>query len=61
MDIMHLSLHNHHQNGFCIKMDSDESYYNFSLIVRDKVTTVSTNHSLFEEKGEPKRSLCLPA
>ena len=28
-----------------------------SLIVRDKVTvkTVTTNHNLFEEKGEPKQ------
>ena len=40
----------------CIKMGSDESHFNVSLIVRDKVTkTVSTNHNLFEEKGEPKR------
>ena len=31
---------------------------NVSEIVRDKVTTrqVSTNHNLFEEKGEPKRN-----
>ena len=31
---------------------------NVSVIVRDKVTTrqVSTNHNLFEEKGEPKRN-----
>ena len=29
-----------------------------SLIVRDKVTikTASTNHNLFEERGEPKRN-----
>ena len=31
----------------CIKMGSDESHFNVSLIVRDKVTT--------DEKGEPKR------
>ena len=30
---------------FCLKMGSDERSY----------TTVSTNHNLFEEKGEPKR------
>ena len=29
---------------------------NVSLIVRDKVARLSTNHSLFEEKGEPKRN-----
>ena len=38
-------------------MGSDESHFNVSLIVMDKVTTetVSTNHNLSEEKGEPKR------
>ena len=74
---IYLSLHCHHQNDFCIiKVGSDESHFNVSLIVRDKVTrpcpqtttfnvsvgsdgqshkTVSTNHNLFEEKGEPKQ------
>ena len=36
-------------------MDSDESHFNASLIVRDGHKTVSTNHNLFEEKGEPKQ------
>ena len=41
----------------CIKMGIDESHFNVSFIVRDKVTrAVSTNHNLFEEKGEPKRN-----
>ena len=31
-------LHCHHQNDFCIKMGSNESHFNVSLIVRDKVT-----------------------
>ena len=46
------------QNDSCIKMGSDESHFNVSLIVRDKVTnkTVTTNHNLFEEKGEPKQN-----
>ena len=26
----------HHQNDFCIKMGSDESHFNVSLIVEDK-------------------------
>ena len=30
--------YSHHQNNSCIKMGSDESYFNVSLIVRDKVT-----------------------
>ena len=36
--IIYLSLHCHHQNDSCIKMGSDESHFNVSLIVRDKVT-----------------------
>ena len=37
-EIVYLSLHCHHQNDSCIKMGSDESRLNVSLIVRDKVT-----------------------
>ena len=33
-----LTLYCHHQNDSCIKMDSDESHFNVSLIVKDKVT-----------------------
>ena len=29
-EIVHLSLHCHHQNDFCIKMGSDESHFNVS-------------------------------
>ena len=54
-EIIYLSLHCHHQNDSCIKMGSDESHFNVSLIVRDKVTRLSTDHTTFEEKGEPKR------
>ena len=55
-EIIYLSLHCHHQNDFCITMGSDESHFNFS-VGNDGQShrTVSTNHSLFEEKGEPKR------
>ena len=38
VEIIYLSLQCHHQNGTCIKMGSDESHFNVSLIVRDKVT-----------------------
>ena len=57
MDI-YLSLHCHHQDDSCITVGIDEIYFTVSLTVRDKVTikTVSTNHNLFEEKGEPKRN-----
>ena len=37
-EIIYLALRCHHQNDFCIKMGSDKSHFNVSLIVRDKVT-----------------------
>ena len=55
MEIMYLSLHCHHQNDFCIKVGSDESRFNVSLIVKDKVTRPCPQTTSFEEKGEPKR------
>ena len=39
----------------CIKMGSDESHFNVSLIVRDKVTRKCPQTTIFEEKGELKR------
>ena len=55
-EIIYLSLHCHHQNDFCIKMGSDESYFNVSVGSDGQShKTVSTNHNLFEEKGDPKR------
>ena len=39
----------------CIKMGSDESHFNVSLVVRDKVTRQCPQTTTFEEKGEPKR------
>ena len=56
-EITYLLLHCHHQNDSCIKMGSDESHFNVSLIVRDKVTRQSPQTTTFEEKGEPKRIL----
>ena len=53
-EIIYLSLHCHHQNDSCIKMGSDESHFNVSLIVRDKVTRQCPQTTTFEEKGEPK-------
>ena len=54
-EIIYLSLHFHHQNDFCIKVGSDESHFNVSLIVRDKVTRRCPQITIFEEKVEPKR------
>ena len=54
--IIYLSLHCRHQNDFRIKMGSDESNFNVSVGSEGQShNTVSTNHNLFEEKGEPKR------
>ena len=54
-EIIYLSLHCHHQNDSCIKMGSDESHFNVSVGSDGQShRTVSTNHNLFEEKGEPK-------
>ena len=39
----------------CIKMGSDESQFNVSLIVSDKVTRQCPQTTNFEEKGEPKQ------
>ena len=36
-------------------MGSDESHFNVSLIVRDRVTRQCSETTIFEEKGEPKR------
>ena len=55
-EIIYLSLHCQHQNDSCIKMGSDESHFNVSVgSDGHSHRTVSTNHNLLEEKGEPKR------
>ena len=55
-ETVYLSLHCHHQNDSCMKMGSDESHFNVSVGSDGQShRTVSTNHNLFEEKGEPKR------
>ena len=53
-EIIYLSLHCH-QNDSCIKMGSDECHFNVSVGCDGQShKTVSTNHNLFYEKGEPK-------
>ena len=49
-EIIYLSLHFHHQNDSCIKMGSEESHFNVSLTVRDKVTRQCSQTTTFEEK-----------
>ena len=55
-DYIPIAIHCRQQNDFCIKMGSDGSHFNV-LVGSDGQShkTVSTNHNLFEEKGEPKR------
>ena len=55
MEIIYLSLHCRHQNDSCIKVGSDECHFNVSLGSDGQShKTMSTNHNLSEEKGEPK-------
>ena len=49
-EIIYLSLHCHHQNNLCIKTDSDESHFNVSLIVRNKVTRQWPQTTTFKRK-----------
>ena len=65
VDYNYLSLHCHHQNDSRIKTGSDGSYFNVSLIVRDKVTRQCHRPQLLNKeesrsKIEP-RPFCLPA
>ena len=54
-ETIYLSLHCHHQNDSCIKMGSEGSHFNVSLIVRAKVTKQCPQTTAFEENGEPKQ------
>ena len=50
-------LHYHHQNDSYIKTGSDESHFNVSLVVKDKVARQCPQTTTFsEEIGEPKRN-----
>ena len=65
-EYIYLSLNCHHQNDSCIKMGSDESHFNISLIVRDKVTRWCPQTTTFPKRKESQsriepRSFCLPA
>ena len=54
-EIIYLSLHCHHQNDSCIKMDNDESHFNVSLIVRDKVKDSGHRPQLLKRKENRSR------
>ena len=63
---IYLSPHCHHQNDSCIKMGSDESHSNVSLIVRDMVTRQCPQTTTFFKRNESRSGIkpmpfCLPA
>ena len=60
-EIIYLSLHCHHQNDSCIKMGSDESHFNVSLIVRNQVTRPQLLKRKESQSWFKPRSFCLPA
>ena len=53
-EIIYLSLHCHYQGDACIKMGSDESLFNVSLIVRDKVTRQCPQTTTFLKRKESR-------
>ena len=50
--LLYLSLHCHLQNDSCIKVGSDESQFNVSSIVRDKVTRQCPQTTTFSKRKE---------
>ena len=59
-------IHCHHQNDSCVKMGSDESNFNVSLIVMDKVTRQCPQTTPFLKRKENRsgiepRPFCLSA
>ena len=64
-EIIYLSLHCHHQNDSCTKMSSEESRFNVSSTVRNKVTRQCPQSTTFSKRKESRsgiepRSFCLP-
>ena len=56
-EITYLSLHCHHQKDSCIKMGSDKSHFNVSLIVRDKVTRQCPQTTTFLKRRESRSGI----
>ena len=59
------TLHCHLQNDSCIKMGSDESHFNVSLIMSDKVATRCPQTTIFLKRRDSRsgfepRPFCLP-
>ena len=49
-----ISLHCHHQSDYCIKMGSNESHFNVSLIERDKVTRQCPQTTILLKRKESR-------
>ena len=56
-EIIYLSRHCRHQNDSCIKMGTDESHFNVSLIVRDKVTRQRPQITTFLRRKESRSGI----
>ena len=56
-EIVYISLHCHHQNDSCIKMESDESYFNVSLTVMDKITRKRPQTTTFLKRKESRSGI----
>ena len=54
---IHLSLHYHHQNVSCIKVRSNVSYSNVSLIATDKVTKQCPQTTTFLNRMESRSGI----
>ena len=64
-EIIYLLLLCHHQNDSCIETGSDESHFNVSLIVRDKVTRQCPWQTTFPKRRDSRsgiepRPVCIP-
>ena len=56
-EIIYLSLHCHHQNDSCIKMGSDESHFNVSVEMMDKVTRQCPQTTTFLKRKESRSGI----
>ena len=56
-EIIYLSLHCHHQNDSCIKMGSDESHFNVSLILRTKSQQDCPQTTTFLKKKDSRSGI----
>ena len=56
-EITYLSLKCHHKNDACIKKGSDQSHFNVSLTVKDKVIRQRPQIRTFFKRKESRRGI----